>query len=380
MQVNRRIGLILLGAVIASQASACAWDYDTLSQEAQKSPDVLAALVGRVRTFPPEYYEFRIRRSSEIVAKDPKNLDELDNLIVAHDKLKDAKASFRYLAMKRKALDAKPNKDHEYRYWANLGTVEAHEWVRQGKKDDALIKSAIKNLETCIKLNPSAHFGREIVQVRMLQVMLEQVQDSQRKTPRAYDEESALDVFMELGRDKIRKGAIGMMSVGSGPDSAVLVAVLSHSIEKSDGILGSVAANRLSELVNGHSRGSTRQRMSSELGRYDTTSYKDFPFGDILRSPMDFEQVDAEYDRLRQEAREYRKLTDDYIKTRLKQGKHPDNDPRFWDDWQVPPAPVLNSILNPGVPFTTKLIAAFVGLIGVLIPFGIYRLVRRRSI
>ena len=72
---------------MAAMSAACAWDYDTMSAEAKGLPDLVDALVGRIQIYPPEYYQFRIDRSSKIVANDPANLDELDNLIVAYDNL-----------------------------------------------------------------------------------------------------------------------------------------------------------------------------------------------------------------------------------------------------------------------------------------------------
>ena len=78
---------ILATIAMAAMSAACAWDYDTMSAEAKGLPDLVDALVGRIQIYPPEYYQFRIDRSSKIVANDPANLDELDNLIVAYDNL-----------------------------------------------------------------------------------------------------------------------------------------------------------------------------------------------------------------------------------------------------------------------------------------------------
>ena len=46
-------------------------------------------------------------------------------------------------------------------------------------------------------------------------------------------------------------------------------------------------------------------------------------------------------DVLRDDAKQYERKRTAYMMARLKAGRHPDTDPKFWSEWKEPPVPVL---------------------------------------
>lgn len=317
--MRRLLVLTLANFTIVALGVCCAWDNDTLSAEVKGQPKLLDAIMGRVAYYPPEYYQFRIRRSTDIVKSNPNNLEELDNLIVAHDKLKSPETSYLYLALKRKALDKNPNKEHEYRYWANLGTVEAHEWWRSKERSPRLLESAITHLEKCVAINPDAHFGREIVQIAILKFFQKSL-DAQEKAKSS--ELSPYDLMKEIeeeilsiGLKKFQKGVLGMMSLGGGPDSPELLRALSFTLSPRDGHLKHLISYRLKDLKGEETL---------------------LPKSQIEWRPVYEDQLKNQYQALVADTNLYRKSLHDYVLARLANNKHPDNDPLFWSEWKEP--------------------------------------------
>lgn len=326
----RTIGITLgLLGIIAGQAGACAWDYDTMSAEAKGLPNTVDAIMGRVAIYPREYYEFRVKRSGDIVAKDPSNLDELDNLIVAYDKFGNSKMAFHFASLKRKALDKHPNKEHEYRYYANLGTIEAHTWAREtDHKDKTLLDLSIKHLKRCIEINPDAHFGREIVQVKLIELIRKGGEAFTGKPLTGSDRIIFLegpnengdewDKFVEqTGSEKVARGVIGMMALGGGPDSPDLLAALCSTLTWKQGQISQLALRRIAELW-------VKKPMFAAITP-QSTSY-----------PQDQDLFNRQYAALQKNTEEYRSALSTFVKTKIAQGKHPDVDPHFWDDWKEP--------------------------------------------
>ena len=224
IKAGKRMGAVLPLICLPIFAFPCGWDNDTLSAESKGLPKLLDAIVGRVPIYPKEYYNFRISRSVQIVAKEPYNLNELDNLTVAYDKLGNSKLAFFYSDLKRQALIKHPDKEHEYRYYANRGTIEAHAWLRG--KDHAnkhLLDRSIANLKKCIEINPDAHFGREIVQVKLIEIIRDAITTPYPITKKSWlnyaePPDSHLaewDKFVtKIGASKVQQGLIGIMTLG----------------------------------------------------------------------------------------------------------------------------------------------------------------------
>lgn len=352
---------------------ACGWDNDTIAAESKGVPELLDALIGRVAIYPKEYYEFRANRSSKIVEKDPLNLDELDNLIVAYDKLGNYPKSLSYAEMKRKALLARPNKDHEYRYYANLGTIEAHAWVRNKDfNDKTLLEQAIKHLNKCIEVNPDAHFGREIVQVKLLEIMrnAEGPVEYPAKHREPYDYAHingsglyAWEDFVEkTGAEKVQKGVIGIMSIGSGPDSPDLLCAIISTLPDGMGIMREVAMRRIDELWK-------TKPVIADIGYVSKFGH---PGNRVL--------FEKQYAALAENKEQYRAKLSEFIKTKVSQGKHPDVDAHFWDDWKEPEHVNLRSLeplLNPAQRMQALYLAIPGGLIVVIITY--YVIQKRRA-
>ena len=319
-----RLLATFLGVVtLVTVAFACAWDNDTLESESQKFPEVLDALVGRIRVLPKSYYEYRIKLIQTKNAK--RTPEDYDNLTVAYDKLGDYKSALWHSDLKKKLLDSISARneywiDQEYRYWANRGTIKAHQSLRQSVAsrkglDKELLSQAIDDLEKAVAINPNAHFGRESVQIEILKMMLNHDSD----TPAVkYEEWQVWDKFVETtGREKVVKGIIGMMTFGGGPDSFELVQFLQSALPLNDAYMQTIAELRLKDLI-----GARKPVLDLEVGVHGTLTNGD----DVL----------TQYALLRKNAIEYRELVDAYVETKLNQGKHPDNDPKFWAEWKEP--------------------------------------------
>ncbi|MEZ5988690.1 MAG: hypothetical protein R3F30_06125 [Planctomycetota bacterium] len=153
---------LLLSSVAG--APACIWDSDTLGDELHGLPDALRLVTGRWHRHGKAYYEARIRRLPERLEAHPDDLDAYDDLAVAHERLGDRDAALAVIERKKKALDARADKDavwkrHLYRYHANKGTFLAH----SGRFD-----AAVAELERALEIDPAAHFGRERYQVDLI--------------------------------------------------------------------------------------------------------------------------------------------------------------------------------------------------------------------
>lgn len=371
MSTRKNLASLILIALLPSHVHACGWDDDTLSAEAKGLPQLVDAIVGRIPIYPQEYYQFRIDRSSKIVLSNPGNFEELDNLIVAYDKLGNSQKSFYYCALKKKALEKTPNKEHEYRYYANLGTVEAHTWVRNKNfSDKKLLDQAISNLKRCVAINPDAHFGREIVQIELLERMrsapkpkefIPSEYAQELPKPPSDEHEKWVQFMDKVGIEKVQKGIIGIMSLGSGPDNPDLVNALIATIRRQDGVLRELALHRLHDLWR------TKPLLTS-IGYEEQSGH-----------PMDRDTVAQQYQALVKNTDEYRKAIDSYIIQKIKLGKHPDVDAHFWDDWQEPNRVDLRSY-EPLMTLNQKITMGFIGIPAFLISFaiGIYFLQRRR--
>lgn len=350
---------------------ACLWDDDTLSAEEKKLPTILDAIVGRVEVNPPEYYRARIKLSEARIAKDTKDYEAYDNLIVANDKLGDGKGAIEWAERKRNALtlnQVDPKSDHWYRYYANLGTVEAHNWVRSKNKQDVKpLLLAEQHLTKALEINPDAHFGREKIQVEIVRLVaaLYAVRgdgNSARSERHDTVEEHWKAVEGKYKPEEIAEGAIGMMTFGGGPDSPDLVTILARSTDWRDGHLQMLARLRVLELK---SEGK-KPVLEMEVGY----------------QPMDPGTVRRQFADLRQNAKEYRQHRQAYIRAELRKGKHPDTDKDFWSGYTEVPRVNLRG-MEPLIPVAAQQNLTIWGMIVGLtllmagIPIAIFRFLRR---
>lgn len=379
-QFKKLVGVLFLLTVSVATAFACAWDYDTVPEELKGVPDVVDAVVGRLAINPPLYYKVRLERVVREMKDHPENLDLYDNAGVAADKLGDTDAAIAWMAkkaeqIKTSKLSTESLKDHQYRYHANLGTFYAHKWAKQKDRTDfKLLKKGIAELETAVKINPDAHFGREIVQIEILKLIM--VKNPQADSSDTSEREEVFQAFLSrFGEEKVTKGLIGIMLLGSGAESPdVIYALGLASVFQSDGSrltsLAYLIEKRNEELLK-----TTKMVLFSESG-------SGLPYGSV------YYEVDARkaYRELRDNAKQYRNNRDDFMISKLKKGQHPDTDPSFWVGYSDTPKVNLDKYAS-AVPrklrdsgmSTSSYFSILIGIpvgIAALIYFGI--LIRRR--
>lgn len=320
VEPGMRGGLAIAVLTWACTSNACIWDRDTLGDEARGLPTVLDAIVGRVELNPPLYYEMRLERVSEEVRAGASDLGLLDDAAVACDRLGRSEEGLEWLEKKRLALLRKGGKeegDDWYRFYANRGTLKAHLWASQTDKSDMTrLRAGISDLERCIEINPDAHFGRERAQVAILHALRLSGEDK----PSFVLPRLQTELAFSRGDKKTIEALLGIMSLGSGADSPDILALLSNSTSTMDGNLRAIAGYRYQDLV-----ASGRPVF---LAKYvKETAFE--PYGvtrpDLLRPA---------YEALSKNAQEFRQHREEFMLARLKEGRHPDWDPQFWEGYE----------------------------------------------
>jgi tetratricopeptide (TPR) repeat protein len=349
------LGLIL----IPSSLSACLWDTDTLAAEAKGIPEVIQVITGRFERNPPLYYEMRLKRATEEIKKYPDDWEAYDDAGVACDWLGRGDEAIAWMEKKRERLDkadaTNPKvKEHRYRYLANVGTFWAHRWFRQGAKLERIdqMKTAREFTRQAIALNPDAHFGREKYQLLAMDWII---------TPLHFDPKTAnhLPDFLGLGPKHTgphiwdghavipdhpdlkdpEKALAGLIVLGGGWHSVDFFYSLSLVLNRQ----GKSAASYLASL-----------RCDELIGEGMGSFLPDAPNGKDLkklvdRAPLEHRRQEEEleefvsvYRSQRDEADAWHKERTWYMLERMKDGRHPDTDPGFWDDYEdagPPPLP-----------------------------------------
>ncbi len=141
-----------------AQAVACLWDYDTLKMERSQFPTALELITGKFLRHSSEYYHWRIKDRIARLQREPKNLALYDDLAVAYDKV----------SLHDKAIETILKKENLkpglYETYANLGTFYIH---------SGQLEKGLEQIKRAIKINPDAHFGREVYQQLLVQYVLE---------------------------------------------------------------------------------------------------------------------------------------------------------------------------------------------------------------
>ena len=159
-----RTGHLIVLCVIAlmclvAPAVACMWDYDTLRDEQRGLPTVAAVLAGKWEKHSDFFYEQRVERMRETLAESPEDLDALDNLAVALEKLGEIDEA---IATLEPVVAEHPDR---YTAHANLGTFYLHRYLKQRDRSD--LDRGIGHIERALQINPDAHFGRERYQLQL---------------------------------------------------------------------------------------------------------------------------------------------------------------------------------------------------------------------
>jgi hypothetical protein len=314
---------VLILSVLAT--TACVWDRDTLGMEVKKFPGLTQIITGRFERNPRLYYQMRLDRVAKELESNPTNLELYDDAGVACDRLGRGKEAIAWMTRKKAILDKSPNKEHLYRYHANLGTFLAHEWFRgKNKKDLTLLKNGRKHISKAIEINPDAHFGREAVQLAVMDSVLGKARDH-----------SISSLFFESREpsktmsDELAKGLSGLIVLGNAWESVDVFAELQLALSGKHASLASLAALRANELF---AQGKRSRNADAN---------KHFPLR--VRSG----EVKKWFGTLRREANEWAEKREAYMMERLKQGRHPDTDSNFWSEWKDEgppeiPVPLVN--------------------------------------
>ena len=143
-------------------AEACLWDSTTLATERSEFPGVLELITGKFPRHSSAYYEWRIEDRLAQLEAEPRELATIlalrDDIAVGYDKLGRHDEAIAYGT---DTLELEPDR---YESHANLGTFLLH----AGRFEDGL-----SHLRHAIEINPDAHFGREIYQIRLVEWVLE---------------------------------------------------------------------------------------------------------------------------------------------------------------------------------------------------------------
>ena len=330
--MRRRAALLLV--LLAARAGACLWDTDTLAEEAKYGGEFVGTVVGHFPRNPPLYDAMRRDR---LLAKPDKTPADYDDLAVACERLGDSSAALRW-------IDRKPcgTTEDEYRTLANRGTFLVHAWLR-GTLGREAGERGLAELERAVRLNPDAHFGRERVQIRLVEELLK---PSGRFEP---DEEPL----------KAAKGYAGIVRLGAGWDSPdVFRAMAINLAERGLGAVASLALLRADELV----ASGRKPRLQDNM---------DFKMVDGVQTPSLAAGTRREFVRLRAEADEWQARRTAFMLARLRAGRHPDTDPAFWAGWTDGAPPEVhdtwterNPVFGPIVLYLGTMFATLLAFLG----------------
>ncbi len=165
---NTCVWFMVVALLVAMKAMACFWDIDTLAMEQRQFPKLLELMTGHLPIHSKEYYEWIVADRKQRLDQDPKDLSAMDDLAVAYDKLGNPEKGIEVMLAKE---NLEPG---QYTTAANLGTLYIH--TRELEKGLLWIRKAIE-------INPDAHFGREIVQQRLVEYVLLQRKEGVKGLP-----------------------------------------------------------------------------------------------------------------------------------------------------------------------------------------------------
>ncbi len=331
----RRALVVFTLSLFASVSLACLWDSDTLREEATGKMDLVRAVTGRFVRWPARYYEIRLQRVKRVLngsATHEQRLDALDDGAVALHRLgKDAEA-IQFIERKRTLLEETDpgkvkEKEHWYRYYSNVGTFWLVRWITEGRKNAT--RWQIERAEACIEkalaINPDAHFGREWVQLRLIQW----VKQIKKGHPGLAD-------FLKSGltnpiAGKVRSkqeavtGLTGLVVLGAAWEMPDIYLAILSLMNRRDQSLSALVGLRVEELkIKGH---------KSLVPGLNLPSCCGHPFYENY--------LEREYSRLRMEAESWKDNRDSFVLARFEQGLHPDVNPNFWEGYKDSPAPTL---------------------------------------
>ena len=149
-------------------AFACFWDYDTIEMERQQFPSVIELISGKFLRHSPEYHYWRIKDREKKIKEHPDSLNFYDDLAVSYSKIGNDKKAIELMILKEE------KQPKLYETYANLGTFYLH---------DGQFEKGIEYIDKAIKINPEAHFGREVYQKHLAEYVLSKMKDGKITLP-----------------------------------------------------------------------------------------------------------------------------------------------------------------------------------------------------
>lgn len=214
----KKFTTFLLGFLICLNVSfACINDSNSRLFEMQPFPNEQELISGSFHVHSKEFHEWRIKDRLTKLKKDPNNPALLDDLSVSYEKTGQTQVAIDTL---QSVLHKYPNR---YETLANLGTFYIHHQEYQ---------KGLELLRKAIKINPEAHYGREIYQIKVVEYLL----SLNKKPPFVFpiqSKENFADFLLKgIAKDKQKDelirgivGVSGMLKFGNN-DSPILLEVL----------------------------------------------------------------------------------------------------------------------------------------------------------
>lgn len=296
--VRKMVPWLALG--LAATALPCINDLDTKRIEMETRFDVRSMVAGRYEVNPPVYYEMRVERLKNEIAKGTSDPNLYDDLSAAYERLGKTDEAIKVINRKL-TLKAKFTSEDSYKFHANLGTFLAHKALaaQDGKPDKLLMKQALSHLEKAVEINPEAHFGREAAQIELVRALAEGLPEPK------YFEHS----------DKTKNAYFGLAVMGAAQESPdVWVLAARHS--------------SYSET--------DRQLIYERVRGFNEEKGFIFPaLEDEFKAEYDYShEVNELVGQLTNNGSEFQENRRGFILSQTKAGRHPDTDPEFWDGYE----------------------------------------------
>ncbi len=347
----------------------------------------------------------RIARVEGELKLKPRDFGLYDDLAVAHDKLGDSQAALNVMAQKRALLPLynardKGNKEAWYRYFANDGTFRAHRFLHDGAKvqDIGDMKQARQEIKRALDIKPNAHFGRERVQLMVMdwivatktkktkKALAEWIAGRDRWTVDSGNGESLMisnDVTTVLRaaregdspaqiavkakrRRETTEGLNGLVVLGAAWGSPDVFHALAHGLEVKDTVaLRYMALLRCRELLGSGKKslgGLTVAQVNEALDDSEELAMEGVGINGHNKI-----MLDSLYPRLRDEADNWNTTRAAWMETRFVQNQHPDTNAAFWNGWTQTAPPSLDvAWFNQGQN-TSRIIVSSLLLLGLLV-------------
>lgn len=341
MTTRLRVCLGAVALAIASAASACLWDRDTLNEQSGKFPGFFEATVGWFERNPDLYYTMRANRLAREARTRTLTAEELDDMAVALDRTGKSDQAIAIMEQKRALVEKGGGsaQDALYRYHANLATFQIHKWLaKPNRKDPSLVRESVHNLEEAIRINPDAHFGREAVQLNLTKLILFDLENKPNGphddayaakvkaiTSDLNSQQNGPNMTPEQRKAKAIEGITGIIVLGYGYSLSDMYQ-LAQTQFYNDGKMRWVCEIRLAEL---DSQG-VPHVFSPELQR-------SLPIFGYQALPDDKERINKLYNDLRAKADKHDAYRKRFMLAKLRKGQHPDWTPTFWNGYRPLP-------------------------------------------